>query len=136
MAIQQGMSNAFKMAVLQKFAEDEYKIALYSKTASINKNNAVYTPNGEASGAGYTAGGKVLTGLQIKLDGDTAIMTWNDPTWPNATIRARGAMIYDASQSDLAVAVLDFNEEVASTHSEFKVQLPAFDAANALIGIQ
>ena len=90
----------------------------------------------EASGTGYTAGGQALSGFNITLDSDTAILDFtSDPAWSSATITARGALIYNSSKSNKAVCVLDFGSDIASTNGTFTVQLPAPAAATGLIRI-
>lgn len=86
---------------------DTYKIALYnSATATLNASTTAYTSTGEASGAGYTAGGMTLSGFATSLDSGVAILDFSDPTWSNATITADTALIYNSSKSNKAVAVI------------------------------
>ena len=127
--------NSAKVDLLQRGAADEYRIALYTSAATLSKATTVYTSAGAVVGTGYTAGGKVLTGAAVSLDGDTAILDFSDPSWPDATITARGALIYNATQSNKAVAVLDFGADVASTAAAFTVQLPAPTAAAGLVRV-
>jgi len=103
----------------------EVKIALYTAAASLSKATTAYSPAHEVVGAGYTPGGLVLTGLLTAIEGDSAGLIWSDPIWPTATITARGALVYHASKGNKAVAVLDFGEDVTSTHGRFTVALPA-----------
>ena len=121
--------------MLQRMAADEFRMALYTSAATLSKASTVYTATGEVVGDGYTAGGKVLTGAAVSLDGDTAILDFGDPSWPDATITARGAMIYNATQGNKAVAVLDFGANVSSTAAAFAVQLPAPTAAAGVIRV-
>jgi hypothetical protein len=138
MAITQAFCNSYKLEILQGIHEaaDTYKIALYVSTATLSKATTAYTATGEFSGTGYTAGGATLAGFSATLDADTAILDWTtDPTWPNATITARGALIYNATQSNKAVAVLDFGADISSTNGTFTVTLPAPTAAAGLVRI-
>lgn len=135
--IQQALCNSYKLEAMSGVHQpgDVYKIALYTSAASINKNTTAYTASGEVpDGGGYSAGGIVLVGLVITLDGDVAILDFTtDPVWPAATITARGALIYNASQGDKAIGVLDFGHDVVSTDGPFTVTLPPPAAATALI---
>ena len=133
--------NSFKKDILDgsgtHLASDVYKIALYLSAATLSKATTAYGAAGEVpNGNGYITGGVALSGLVVVLDGDVAIMDWTTkPTWNPATITARGALIYNASKSDKAVAVLDFGGDIVSTNGEFKVTLPAPAAATAVVRI-
>lgn len=135
MAIQQSLCNSFKTEALDgvHLAADSYKIALYTSAATLSKATTAYAATNEASGAGYTAGGATLVGRSVVLDVDTAILDFTDPQWASASITARGALIYNASKSNKAVAVLDFGQDITSTNGLFTVALPAPAAATALI---
>jgi hypothetical protein len=137
MAITAALCNSFKqecLAMTPHTAADTYKIALYTSTATLNKSTTAYAATNEVAGAGYTATGAALSGFSVTLDTDTAILDWTtDPTWPAATITARGALIYNSSRSNKAVAVLDFGADIASTNGTFTVQLPAPTAAAGII---
>jgi VCBS repeat-containing protein len=58
-----------------------------------------------------------------------------DISFTSATITARGALIYNSSKSNRAVAVLDFGADKISTTGTFTVQFPAADASNAIVRI-
>jgi hypothetical protein len=139
MAITAAICNSFKQEILQGVheASDEYMIALYPSSATLSKATTAYSSSGEvANGNGYDTGGKLLVGFSVTLDGDTAILDWTtDPSWAAATITARGALIYNSSQSNKAVAVLDFGGDISSTAGTFTVTLPAPAAATGLIRI-
>jgi len=138
-AITQALANSFKqelLAMTPHTAADVYKIALYTSTATLSKATTAYSATNEVVGAGYTAGGQTLVGFTVTLDTDTAILDWTtDPIWPAATITARGALIYNSSRSNKAVAVLDFGADITSTNDNFKVTLPAPAAATGLVRI-
>ncbi|SMP71934.1 hypothetical protein [Noviherbaspirillum suwonense] len=144
MAIVPGICNSFKQDVLAMTphtAADVYKIALYPSTANLSKATAAYSATGEVTGQGYTAGGVVLTGFSVTLDGDSGILDWStDPTIPNSTITARGGLIYNSSRSNKAVAVIEFQNagvptDVTSTNGTFTITLPAPTAAAGLVRI-
>lgn len=136
MAILSGVCNSFKEEVLKGIHNvegDIFKIALYEETADLSPTTTSYTPSGESNGAGYTAGGQDLSGAVVSLDDGVAIVTFNDATWLSATISAAGALVYNSSKDNRAVAVLDFNGTKASTNGDFTVVFPVFDRNNAII---
>lgn len=139
MAITAGICNSFKQEILQGVHEaaDTYKIALYPSTATIGPTTTVYSSTGEvANGNGYTTGGATLTGFSVTLDTGTAILDWTtDPSWPSSTFTARGALIYNVTQTNKAVAVLDFGADITATNGTFTVTFPAATAAAGLIRI-
>lgn len=139
MAITQAMCNSFKTELLggtHDLDTDVIKIALYTSSATLDASTTAYSTTNEVTGsAGYTAGGNTLSGATISLSGSTAIVDFSDTTWSSATITARGALIYNSSKSNKAIAVLDFGSDKSSTNGDFTVVFPAADASNAIIRI-
>ena len=137
MAITAALCNSYKQEILQGVHEagDTYKIALFTSSATLSKATTAYASTNEVTGTGYTAGGATLSGFAVSLDTDTAILDFADATWATSTITARGALIYNSSQSNKAVAVLDFGADITSTAATFTVTMPAASAAAGLIRI-
>jgi hypothetical protein len=138
MAITQALCTSYKKEILEGVHEaaDVYKIALYTSAATLDASTTVYSATNEVVGAGYTAGGVALSGFTTGQSGTTAWIDWTtDPSWASATITARGALIYNSSQSNKAVAVLDFGSDKTSTNGTFTVILPTADASNAIVRI-
>lgn len=138
MAITAAFCNSYKQEILSgtHSSSDTYKIALYTSTATLSKATTAYSATNEVSGTGYTAGGATLSGFSTSLDTDTAILDFTtDPTWASSTITARGALIYNSSKSNKAVAVLDFGSDITSTAGTFTVTFPAATAAAGLVRI-
>jgi hypothetical protein len=138
MAISQAMCTSAKADFLGGVIDldtDVIKIALYTSAATLSAATTVYTTSDEVIGVGYTAGGNTLTGATISTSGTTAFVDFTDTTWTTATITARGALIYDSSKSNKAVAVLDFGADKTSTAGDFTIQFPTNDATNAIIRI-
>ncbi|MEN6402260.1 MAG: hypothetical protein ABFD94_09990 [Armatimonadia bacterium] len=138
MAISQAMCSSFKQQILlgeHDMDTDTIKIALYTSAATLGASTTAYTTSNEvsSSGTGYTAGGNTLTGAVVTLDGTTAIVDFNDTTWTSVTFTARGALIYNASKSNNAIAVLDFGADKTATSGNFTVQFPAATAAAAIV---
>ena len=111
---------------------DTLKIALYTAVADLSQATTVYTPTGETSGLGYIAGGIPITGAQVLLSGTTAYLTFNNPVWSGASFVCRGALIYNSSKANRAIAVLDFGADKTAS-GVFTVQLPAATATTALL---
>lgn len=135
MTIQQTQTNSFKQEVLEgvhNFLVDTFKIALYTSTANIGAGTVVYTSDSEVVGGGYIAGGVTLTGATVSRQGGTAFVDFADATWNPASFTARGALIYNASKGNKAVAVLDFGADKTATNT-FVVQMPSNTASTALI---
>lgn len=115
---------------------DTFKIALYSSSATMNASTTAYTSTNEVSGAGYSAGGAVLTNVTPTTSGTTALTDFADITWSASTITARGALIYnDSHTGNAAVIVLDFGSDKSSSSGDFTVVFPTADASNAIIRI-
>ena len=140
MAITAGICNSFKTEILQgtHLSTDTYKIALYPSTATLAPSTTtVYSSTGEvANGNGYTTGGQNLTGFTVSLDTNTAVLDFTtDPSWPAASFTARGALIYNSTKTNKAVAILDFGSDITATNGTFTVTFPAATAAAGLIRI-
>lgn len=117
-------------------AADVYKIALFTSSATLSAGTTVYATTNEVVGTGYTAGGNTLAGYQTLIDTGVAILDWTtDPTWATSTITARGAMIYNSTKTNKALAILDFGADITSTAGTFTVTFPLPAAATGLIRI-
>ena len=114
---------------------DTFKLALYTSSASLDASTTAYSATNEASGTGYSAGGGTLTNVTPTSSGTTAFTDFADLTFSSATITARGCLIYNDTDSDKAVAVLDFGGDKTSTNGDFTIQFPTADASNAIIRI-
>jgi len=138
MAISQALCSSFKSELLggtHDLDTDVIKIALFTSSATLGASTTAYSTTNEVSGTGYTAGGNTLASAAISLDGTTAIVDFADTTWSSATITANGALIYNSSKADRAIAVLAFGGDKTSTNGDFTIQFPAADASNAIIRI-
>lgn len=114
---------------------DIIKIALYTSAATLGATTTAYTTSNEVVGTGYIAGGNTLASPIISVDGTTGIVDFADTVWATSTITARGALIYNASKSNKAIAVLDFGSDKSSSGGDFTVIMPAATAAAAIIRI-
>jgi len=128
MAITQAMCTSFKSEILQEghqLATDTIKIALYTSTASLDATTTAYSSSNEVSGTGYTATGVTLTSTTVGTSSTTAYFDAADPSWTSASFTARGALIYNSSNSNKAIAVLDFGGDFTVAGGTFKITLPA-----------
>ena len=144
MAITTAMCNSFKQELLggvHDLDTDTLRVALIkaSPTGTYGAGTTNYTDvtgnTDESVGANYTAGGQILDSATITLSGSTAIVDFADEVFVSHTISADGAIIYNASQGNKAIAVFDFGATVTSTNGDFTVVFPAADASNAVIRI-
>jgi len=141
MAISQAVCNSFKQQILDGIHDfesggDVFKLALYSSAANLSAATTVYTSTNEVGDTGqYAAGGGVLTSQQTSLDGSVAIVDFADLSFTGVTLTARGALIYNTSESTKAVCVLDFGADKTATSGTFTIQFPAFTSAAAILRI-
>jgi hypothetical protein len=115
---------------------DTYMLALYSEDARIGIDTAAYTPRGEVKGLGYVAGGIVLKDRKSGQHNGSGYLMWLCPMrWEKSTIRASGALIYNASKKGLSLAVFSFGEVVSSTNGPFFIPTPPDDPDWAMVRI-
>ena len=156
MPITQAMCTSFKaelMLAVHDFRAtggDTFKLAMYTSTADLNANTTAYSATNEVTGTNYVAGGGTLARLGVGATNSTAtngtgFTDFSDLTFTNATVTARGALIYNNTPSansnanttltNAAVCALDFGSDRTSTAGDFTIIFPAFDASNAIIRI-
>ena len=142
MPISQAMATSFKVQILggdfdfSSGTADTFKIALFTSAATLGATTTAYSTSNEVTGTNYVAGGNTLTiSANPASTGTTAFLDFADTTWSNASITARGALIYKSGGGDPAVAVLDFGSDKTSTAGDFTIVFPAADASNAIIRI-
>ena len=140
MAITQAIATVFKQDLMSpggNLAALTLKCALYTNAATLNATTAAYATANEisASGTNYTTGGNALTNVAISVDGTTAIFDADNVTFANATISAQAALLYNANNSNSAIAILDFGGVKTSTNGTFELQFPTANASAGLIRI-
>ena len=150
MAIAQAMCTSFKKELLEgvhnfkNSGGDTFKLALFaegsggksSTTATLGASTTALVTTGEVATSGsYSTGGGTLTRVDPTTSGTTAFTDFADLSFTTATITAMGALIYNSSDSNKAVAVLDFTSNKTSTAGTFTIQFPTADASNAIIRI-
>jgi hypothetical protein len=134
MSIVQTQTTSFKKELYQAIHDlstDTIKIALYTGNADLNADTTVYSATNEVSGTGYTAGGQVMTGVAVSSSGYTAYANWANVSW-TAALTARCALIYNVTQGNKSIAVLDFGSDKTST-TTFTITMPANTSTTALI---
>ncbi len=138
MAISQAMCTSFKAEILDEVHDlvaDTIKIALFTSSASLGASTTAYSTSNEvANGNGYATGGVELTSRAVATSGTTAYFDAADPSWTSATFTANGALIYNSSASDKAIAVLAFGGDFTVAGGTFQIVFPAA-GANAIISI-
>ena len=143
MAITQAIANSFKKELLEgqhefQFGGDKFKLALYSSSAALNSATTSFTTTGQVGNSGtYTSGGGALVqpNPSTSVASGVAIVTFDNLSFTSASITARGALIYNTSATNKAVAVLDFTADKISTSGTFTIIFPAFTTSAAILRI-
>ncbi len=140
MAIVQAIATVFKQDLMSpggNLAAQSLKCALYTNAATLNAATPAYTASNEVSSSNtnYTTGGNTLANVAISVDGTTAIFDADNVTFPNATISAQAALLYNANNANSAIAILDFGGVKTSTNGTFELQFPTANASAGLIRI-
>ena|SRR5215467_10894677 len=128
---------SFKQEILDGVHEpdDDYKIALFASGAALDAKTTHYSGQpGEVKGRGYTQGGTSLMGRASGVAGSTGYLTFSNPEWRDASFTAHGALIYNASKQNRALAVLNFGQDYTCTNGTFAVSLPP-EGASAIITV-
>ena len=148
MTIAQTATTSFKVELLQAVhnfgptSPNTFKVALYTAAANIGPTTTVYTTSNEVpNGNGYTTGGNTLTISISPSSGNnnlgipTAFVSFNNTSWTSATFTCRGALIYNATQGNKSVAVLDFGSDKTVSNDTFQIIFPTPDANSAIVRI-
>lgn len=147
MTIAQTATTSFKVELLQAIhsfgptSPDTFKVALYTAAANVGQTTTVYTTSGEVVGTGYTAGGNTLVISTSPTSGNnqssvpTAFISFSNTSWPNSTFTARGALIYNSTEGNKSVAVLDFGADKTVSNDTFQIIFPTPDASSAIVRI-
>lgn len=133
--INQTQTTSFKVEVYEGVHDlltDTLKIALYTANADLGAATTIYTTVGEVVGTGYVAGGNTLTGATVEALDTIVYVSFNNSTWNPAAFTTRGALIYNASKGNKAIAVLNFGNDKTCA-STFTVTMPANTNTTALI---
>jgi hypothetical protein len=147
MSFDQTATTSFKVELLQAVhnfgptSPNTFKIALYTANASLDQSTTAYTTSNEIVGTGYTAGGNTLV-ISTSPTSDsgtygvtTVYISFANTSWTNASFTARGALIYNATQSNKSVAVLDFGSDKTVSNDTFQIIFPTANATSAIVRI-
>jgi hypothetical protein len=144
MAITTAMCNSFKQELLEGVHDldtDSLKVALIKPSptgtygAATTNYSVITGASDEATGTNYTAGGQILDSATITLSGNTVFVDFADEVFSNLTISADGAILYNSSQGNKAIATFDFGGTITSTSGDFTLVFPTADSSNAVIRI-
>ena len=142
MAITSAICTSFKQELLvgtHNFTAttgNTFKIALFTSSATLGAGTTAFATTNEitnSSGTAYTSGGATLTNITPTTDSTTAICDFTDVSFTSASFTANGALIYNSSQSNKAVAVIAFGGDKTVSSGTFTIQFPTADATNAII---
>ena len=144
MPITQTLTDSFRIELFQgvhNFSNPgghTFKLALYTSSATLGANTTVYTTSGEVVGTGYVAGGNTLTSVTPIIvttppGSNAVVLDFADTTWANSTITARGALLYNATAGNKAIAVFDFGTDRVTNNTPFQIIFPTPDAISAVI---
>ncbi len=134
MSIVQTQTTSFKAELYQgihNLTTNVIKIALYTGNANLNEDTTAYSATNEVVATGYTPGGETMTGITISTSGSTAYVNFANVSW-TAALTARCALIYNVTQGNKSIAVLDFGSDKTST-TTFTITMPANTSTTALI---
>jgi hypothetical protein len=148
MSILQTVTTSCKIELLQAIhnfgptSPNTFKVALYTGNADLNASTTVYSSVNEVpNGSGYSTGGNTLVISQSPTSGTnqsavpTAFISFSNTSWTNASFTARGALIYNSTQGNKSVAVLDFGADKTVVNDTFQIIFPTADANSAIVRI-
>ena len=150
MAITSAICTSFKKELLEGLMDfnatsgSTFKIALIKANASQSGTYSAATTNySDVTGnsdelpatGGYSTGGNTLTNIDPTTSGTTAFVDFADTTWTSATFPTRGCIIYNTSQSNKAVMVIDFGADFSVSGGTFQIQFPTANASDAILRI-
>ena len=142
MAITSAICTSFKVELLKGTHDftattgNTFKIALYDSDATLGASTTAFSTSEEitnTSGTAYTSGGATLTSVTPVASSTTALCDFADVSFSSATFTANGALIYNSSATNAAVAAIAFGSDKTATNGTFTIQFPTADATNAII---
>ena len=134
MAITSGINIVFKKDVMleqHNLPSDTLRIALVSSSASASNGgpDTIASISGEISGtaggtgdSGYITGGVTVTGVTV-----------TNVSYTSVTFTARGAILYNETNSNKVIAVYDFGGDKAVTNGTFTLTIPSATSAAAIV---
>ena len=139
MAITQAVGNSVNQELLQGLHDLDghtLKLALYTSSATLGPTTTAFSTTNESSGTNYTSGGATIANVAVAVSGTVAYVDFDDVSFSSATISdAAGALLYNSSASDRAIAVIDFGSTKSVSAGTLTISLPSASASTALIRI-
>lgn len=135
----QSLTRSFRIELLgaiHDLSTDTIMIALYGPSASINDGTTAYSALGESIGAGYIAGGQVVTATISQDSYGLVIVDFADVTFPLVSITARGALVYNSSKANRSIMAIDFGLAITRSAADLTIRFPVPDELNAMIRIK
>jgi len=142
MSITSAICNSFRAELgqgLHNFAVsgDVFKCALYTSSAALDKDTTAYTISNEVTGTGYTAGGASLTNIAPVVSSSVGVYDFDDLVFSALTVTGiRGALIYNSTNSNRAVAVLNFLSDQSPSAQDFTITFPSAAPTTAILRIK
>ena len=145
MAITSGINIIFKKDVMleqHNLPSDTIKIALVSSSGSASNGgpNTLASISGEISGtsdgsgnSGYVTGGTTVSNVTVSNVSSSGVVDFDDVQWTSVTFTARGAVMYNATNSNKVIAVYDFGGDKAVTNGTFQLTIPSATSAAAIV---
>lgn len=134
--IVQGQTTSFKAELYEGVHDlltDDIFVALYDGNADLTESTTIYTTSNEITGTGYSAGGQQLLNPTVNTSGTTAYVSFDNAEWTNASFTARCALLYNASQGNKSIAILDFGANKTVIDNTFTITFPSNTASSAII---
>jgi hypothetical protein len=116
-------------------AGNTFKLALYTTVTGFSASTTNYITTNEASGTGYSAGGTTLVNSTVTVAQNVSFVSFNNATFSTATLTASCCLIYNSTQTNKAVVVLDFGGSKTSTNGDFTIQFPTANSTSAVLRI-
>ena len=111
------------------FINNTIKIALYEagSGAPYSVSSTTYSSGtaNQVSGTGYTTGGNTLGSPVVANQTNVATLTFAQSQWTSATFGAAYGVIYNNSDSDKLVVVLDFGGTKSCSNGTFTITFPS-----------
>ena len=134
------------LKVTHKFVSNTINIALYEagSGAPYDVNATVYSSGvaNQVSGTGYTTNGKVLQNAVVANQTNVATLTFDAISWTSATFGAAYGVIFNDTDGDKLVVVLDFGGTKSCSNGTFTITFPSTSSSgpgaagtNSLISI-
>ena len=128
------------------FVNDTINIALYEAGSGspYDVNATVYSSGvaNQVSGTGYTTNGNTLNNAVVANQTNVATLTFDQTQWTSATFGAAYGVIYNDTDGDKLVVVLDFGGTKSCSNGTFTITFPSTSSSgpgaagtNSLISI-